>query len=116
MASLPSSTLATLATTVAPTPDAWHAAYYMDHLRKYCQKTMGNAEHPVILEAACETAFLSTLPSFRDEILSSGILNVDPRLHQLFCIAAYDRARYAALGSSEEIATDADVEEWMDTM
>lgn len=100
----------------APTPDAWRAAYFMDHLRKYSLATMGDVEHPAILEAVCEVAFLSALPSFRDEILSSGIANVDRRLPGLFRIAAYDRVRYAAMGSSEDIATDADVQEWVDTM
>ena len=94
--------------------EQWLTVNYMNHLRKLGYKAWGKNEHPTVIEAACEIAFISALPAFREEMK----LAVEPiqDLKLMSHIAAYDRKRWEDMGTSEEIATEKDVQEWMDSM
>lgn len=110
--------LASLTTdSVAPSTipkEQWLAVNYMDHLRKLGYKAWGKNEHPTVIETACEIAFISALPAFREEIK----LAIEPikDLKTMSRVATYDRKRWEDMGTSEEIANEKDVQEWMDSM
>lgn len=110
--------LASLTTdSVAPATipkEQWLAVNYMNHLRKLGYKAWSKNEHPTVIEIACEIAFISALPAFREELK----LVVEPiqELKTLSHIAVYDRKRWEDMGTGDEIANEQDVQEWMDSM
>ena len=94
--------------------EQWLAVNFMDHLRKMGYNAWGKNEHRSVIEAACEIAFISALPAFREEMK----LAVEPiqDLKLMSRVAAYDRKRWEDMGSNDEIANERDVQEWMDSM
>lgn len=89
----------------------WHAAYAM---RSTVVPEMPDAH----LEPLTELSYLTTLPAFRYIVVQAlaTVLQRVPKTYQTFFVRMAKLAKYLKSHGTEELATDGDWEEWIESM